>query len=385
MAGYLTYLKRRFSWHTLRRVGLALAAPVSALVFAAIVSVIILSVTGHSPADAAQQMADSLERPRTFANSLNNATTYYLSAVAVAIGFKMRLFNIGVDGQYRIAAMLSAALAGAAFMENLPSFLRVAMTIIVAMLVGAVWAGIAGILKVTRGVSEVISTIMLNAVATAVVAFLLNPSRLAVPIGGSNNIGTPPITEGGRVSGIPYPGSTSTVFGLSILAVAVGVGYWYLLSRTRFGFDLKATGLSESAAVASGVNVKKMVVASMVLSGAVAGLVGVPQLLGSSHTYALDFPAGLGFTGIAIALLGRNHPVGMAIAAILWGVLDQTSNSLDITGVPKEIVVIMQGVIVLSVVIAYELVRRYRLRLEQRDVGAALGTTKTPAPAEVTT
>ncbi|WP_199435139.1 ABC transporter permease [Qaidamihabitans albus] len=359
-----------------RAIYLGLAAPAGALVFALLVCALILSVTGHPPLEVAEAMVGSLERPRTAANSLNSATTYYLSAVAVAIGFKMRLFNIGVDGQYRLAAMLAAALAGTSFMDALPSFLRIAMTIAAAMLVGAVWAGIAGFLKVTRGVSEVISTIMLNAVATALVAFLLNPDRLAVTVAGSNNIGTPTISEGGRVPGFGYPGSSSDVFGLIVLAALVGVVYWFMLNRTRFGFDLKATGQSESAAVASGVNVKKMVLASMLLSGAAAGLVGMPQLLGASYSYALDFPAGIGFTGIAIALLGRNHPVGMAFAALLWGTLDQTSNVLDLSGVPKEIVIIMQGVIVLSVVIAYELMRRYRLRLEQRDVGRALGTAR---------
>lgn len=362
-----------------RSILLGLAAPVAALIFALLVCALILVATGHAPVDVFEQMVKSAQRPRTFVNSINSGTTYYLSAVAVAIGFKMKLFNIGVDGQYRIAAMLAAAFAGASFMSSLPGFLRIIMTIVVAMVVGALWAGIAGFLKVTRGVSEVISTIMLNAIATAVVAFLLTPKRLAVAVAGSNNIGTAPITSGGQVPGLPYAGSSSKIFGLIFLAVIVGVLYWFMLSRTRFGFNLKATGLSESAAVASGVNVKRMVLASMLISGAAAGLVGMPQLLGDSYSYSLDFPTGLGFTGIAIALLGRNHPVGMGFAALLWGVLDQTSNVLDISGVPKEIVVIMQGVIVLSVVIAYELVRRYQIRLEQRDVGRALGTTKTPA------
>ena len=319
-----------------RSIGLGIAAPVGALIFAMLVGAVVLIVNGHAPGDVVDAMGKSLQRPRTIANSLNSATTYYLSAVAVAIGFKMRLFNIGVDGQYRLAALMAAALAGALFMNSLPSFLRIAMTIAVAMAVGAVWAGIAGFLKVTRGVSEVISTIMLNAIATAVVAYLLNPQRLAVSVAGSNNIGTPPITAGGQVPGFTYPGSTSKVFGLILLAAFVGFLYWFMLNRNRFGFDLKATGLSESAAVASGINVMKMIVASMLLSGAAAGLVGMPQLLGASHSYALDFPAGLGYTGIAIALLGRNHPVGMAFAALLWGVLDQASNSLDISGVPKE-------------------------------------------------
>ena len=120
--------------------------------------------------------------------------------------------------------------------------------------------------------------------------------------------------------------------------------------------------MSETAAVASGVNVKRMVVTTMLLSGAVAGLVGMPQLLGASYTYSQDFPAGLGFTGIAVALLGRNHPVGIAIGALLFAFLSSSSQILDLNDVPKEIVTIMQGVIVLSVVIAYELVRRYRVR-----------------------
>ncbi|HVK22637.1 MAG TPA: ABC transporter permease [Actinokineospora sp.] len=361
---------------TPRALLLGLAAPLGALVFAAGLCAVILLVTSHSPADTVDAMSTAAQRPRTLVNSLNTATTYYLAAVAVAVGFKMKLFNIGVDGQYRLAAMLSATLAGAAFMEGLPSFLRITMTIVAAMLVGAAWSGLAALLKVTRGVSEVISTIMLNAIATYLVSYLLNPARLAENVPGSNNISTRPINEGGQVTGITVEGSSSKIFGLLFLALAVGFLYWFVLSRTRFGFELKATGLSESAAVASGVSVKKMVVLSMLISGAIAGLVGMPQLLGSSYSYALDFPAGIGFTGIAVALLGRNHPVGMAVAALLWGFLDNTANSLDVAGIPREIVLIMQGVIVLSVVIAYELVRRYRVAAEQREVGRALGRTK---------
>lgn len=158
------------------------------------------------------------------------------------------------------------------------------------------------------------------------------------------------------------------------MAVVVGVVYWFLLNRTRFGFDLRATGGSEPAAVASGVNVRRMIVLTMLLSGAVAGLVGMPQLLGSSYAYSLDFPAGLGFTGIAIALLGRNNPIGIAFGALLWGFLDSSATRLDFEGIPNEIVLIMQGVLVLSVVVAYELVRRYSVRQVARDVGRELGT-----------
>jgi simple sugar transport system permease protein len=353
-----------------RRVLLSLAAPALAVVFALVITSLVLYLSGADPLDIYGKMLGYAQRPRTITLILNSATTYYLAAVAVAIGFRMNLFNIGVDGQYRLAAMLSASVGGAI---ALPKVLHVGIVIATAMLVGAMWAGIAGLLKVYRGVSEVISTIMLNAIATGVIAYLLSPGRLAVSTAGSNNIGTRPIPASGQVPGIGLvPGSPLKVYGLLVLAIAVGVGFWFLIGRTRFGFDLRATGSNEAAAVASGVNVRRMVLISMLLSGMVAGLVGMPQLLGASYSYALDFPTGLGFTGIAIALLGRNNPIGIAIGALLWGFLDNSAQILDLEGVAKEIVLITQGVIVLSVVIAYELVRRYRVAAQQREVGRRL-------------
>ncbi|MFF5210761.1 ABC transporter permease [Streptosporangium sp. NPDC000396] len=358
---------------------LSLVAPILAVVFAGLITSVVLLMTGDPPLETLGVMVDYGMRPRSIVMTLNEATTYYLSALAVAIGFRMNLFNIGVDGQYRLAALIAAAVGGAI---TLPGPLHVAMIIIVAMLVGAGWASIAGLLKVKRGVSEVISTIMLNAIATAIGAWLLNKERLAVEVAGSNNIGTNPIAESGRVPGMELiPGTPTKVFGLIILAIVMGVLYHVLLNRTRFGFDLRATGRSESAAVASGVNVKKMVLIAMILSGAVAGLVGMPQLLGASYSYSLDFPAGLGFIGIAIALLGRNNPVGIAFGALLWAFLNTSSNILQLHEISPEIVQIMQGTIVLSVIIAYELVHRYQISAGQRRVSKELASA-TPPRAE---
>ncbi|MBX6389095.1 MAG: ABC transporter permease [Frankia sp.] len=360
----------------LTRVGAALAAPVLALVTALGVTALVLVGTGSDPLDVLDTMVTYADRPRSQALMINSAVTYYFSAVAVAVGFRMNLFNIGVDGQYRLAALLAAAAAAAI---SLPPVLHVTVVLLIAMGVGALWASLAALLKVYRGVSEVISTIMLNFIGTALIAYLLTPGRLAVRTPGSNNIGTEPIPPSGQVPGIGLiPGSPMRVYGLAILAVAVGVGYWFLLARTRFGFDLRAAGASEDAARASGVRVGRMIVISMLLSGAIAGLVGMPQLLGASHTFALDFPAGLGFTGIAIALLGRNHPVGIAIGALLFGFLDNAATSLELEGVSKDIVRVTQGVIVLSVVVAYELVRRLRARAEQRDVARRLAAAGPP-------
>jgi ABC-type uncharacterized transport system permease subunit len=368
-------MRRRVPTQPLLTIGAALLA----LALSLALSTVVLLLSHADPLEVFREVIRYGRKPDQLVNMLNKSTGYYLSAIAVAIGFRMALFNIGVDGQYRLAAMLSAAL-GAAI--SLPAPLHVLVIMMTAMAIGAVWAGIAGFLKVTRGVSEVISTIMLNAIAGSIVAYLLHPDRLAVTVAGSNNIGTKPLPKSAQVPGFALFNSTDArVFGLIVVAALVGVGYSVLLNRTRFGFDLRATGLSPTAAIASGVDVRRMVVTTMLLSGAMAGLVGMPQLLGASHSYSLDFPAGIGFTGIAIALLGRNHPVGIAFGAFLWAFLEESSQILDLLGVSPEIVRIIQGSVVLSVVIVYELVRRYSLSQQQRIVGERLAAEEPTAEA----
>jgi general nucleoside transport system permease protein len=363
-----------------RRVGLAVGAPLAAIAFAAVVTALVLKSTGDPVFSTAKVVYDYGTETRVMALTLNQATIYYLSALAVAIGFRMNLFNIGVDGQYRLAALGAAIVGG---YVSLPKPLHIALILLAAMVVGAGWAGIAALLKATRGVSEVISTIMLNAIATGLGAYVLR--QVAVDVAGSNNRATKPIPESGAFPGIPLiPGSPLDVYGFIVVAALLGVAYAVILGRTRFGFDLRATGKSETAAVASGVNVKRMVVITLLLSGGVAGLVGMPTLLGGdTRTYALDFPAGLGFTGIAIALLGRNNAVGMALSALLFAFLDSTSIILDLHNISKEIVLIMQGTMVLSVVVVYELVRRYGIVAEQRRVSRELQDEHAGQPAEV--
>lgn len=344
-------------------------AAVIALTFSLLITTVVLSISGFNPPSVFQAMFDFGTEPDSVVNIVNRAAIYYLAAIAVAIGFRMNLFNIGVDGQYRLGAMLAAAVGG---QWALPPVLHQIVIILVAMTVGGMWAGIAGLLKVTRGVSEVISTIMLNFIAAGVIAMLLQPGRLAVETAGSNNIGTKPIASSGQIPGISYPGAQLEIFGLVLVAALMGVVFSVVINRTRFGFDLRATGLSETAAISSGVDAKRMVVTAMVLSGAVAGLTGMPQLLGSSHSYSLDFPAGIGFTGIGIALLGRNNPIGIALAALLWAFLDQSSQILEFNDIPKEIVAITQAAVLLSVVVVYEVVRRLGLRYQQQAVAEEL-------------
>ncbi|MFF6993589.1 ABC transporter permease [Streptomyces sp. NPDC008313] len=350
------------------RLLLGIGAPLLAVVAAIIVTTLVILATGKNPGPAFSDMVSYGSASDSQVFILNKATTYYLAGVAVAIGFRMNLFNIGVDGQYRLAAFIAAVLGGAL---TLPGFIAIPLIILCAMLTGALWAAIAGVLKVTRGVSEVIATIMLNAIATAIIGYLLQPGKLGQLDKAGTLVSTKPLPEASFLPNFDA-GPAGMVNSMVVLAVLVGLAYWFVLGRTRFGFDLRTVGQSESAAAASGVGVKKMIATSMIISGAVAGLIGMPTLLNESHQFDNSFPNGIGFTGIAIALLGRNNPVGIALGALLWGYLERTTNHLEFEGYDKEILGVIQGVIVLCVVIAYEVVRRYGLKRQQQRVGAEL-------------
>ncbi len=360
----------------MNRVRTVLLPPLLALVFAGLLCAVALLISGDAPGTALVAMITQLGQGTTAVDVVNSAAIYYLSALAVAIGFQMNLFNIGVEGQYRLAACAAAVVGGAL---TLPPVVHTVVIIAVGAVVGALWALIPALLKAYRGVSEVISTIMLNALAVGVIAFLIRPDTFGVLAG--NNITTAPIAPTGWFPGISF-GAAGTLLGMVFVSAALGVGYWFLLGRTRFGFELKASGESPTAATAGGVDARRMVIIAMVLSGAVAGLVGLPELLGREHMYTIIAPAGYGFTGIAIALLGRNHPVGIALGALLWAFLDKSALALDNVGVPREIVLIMQGSVVLSVVVAYEIVRRYGLAAEQRGVAAQLRNAQPAAAME---
>jgi ABC-type uncharacterized transport system permease subunit len=372
----------------LRRILPVLLAPIGALLLAAAISSLALMISGKDPFAAYEAMFDYSfgpdSGPSVMTDILNKATAYYLAALAVAIGFRMGLFNIGVDGQSRLATLAAGALGAASFLSWVPGVLRIVLIVIVAMAVGAAWAGVAALLKVYRGVSEVISTIMLNFIGGAIFAYLLTTERLGVKAPGGEIVSTPILPEDSWLNGFQlFPGTTNRVFDFFFVAIAAGIAYWFLLGRTRFGYDLRATGMNPSAAVASGVNAGRMVIATMLISGAVAGLVALPEIIGRDHAVTTSVPA-LGFTGIAIALLGRNNPVGIALAALLWSFLDVSNLPLDLLDIPKEIVAIMQGVTLLAVVVAYELAARISRRQQQRSVGKATGeaavvTLKIPA------
>lgn len=349
-----------------RNVVQALLAPLIAVIVSMAVTSIVVVVAGASVGDFWDVML-KLPSHRNLVNITNQSALIFLAALAAAIGFRMNLFNIGIEGQYTLAAYMAALVAGQAWF---PGKLNILFALVVAMAVGAAWAGIAGVLKVTRGVSEVISTIMLNAIAGTIVGYLL--SNHGQQYGQGRR--TTPIPEGSKLAGwTPWTQGDGAIWSLTILAVLAGVVMSVVINRTRFGFDLRATGTNEDAAVASGVKVKKMVVISMLISGAIAGLIWMPALFGGADYYGPPFQRTLGFTGIAVALLGRNRPLGIFFGAVLFAWLSEQANPLGLVAdISPSVVQITQGVVVLAVVIAYEVVRRWVAAYEQRELKAAL-------------
>jgi len=370
----------------IKKIGMALLAPAIALAFAIAVAALALVAVGVNPIEAFGLMWDFASTSTSVASIINRAIPLYVSAVAVAIGFQMKLFNIGVEGQYLVAALFAGWVGGSI---ALWAPLHVFVIILVAFVVGAAWAGIAGILKVTRGVNEVVATIMLNFIGFSVIGFFLG-NYFSVDSGALNQ-STPPIPPSGQMPSLNWI-FTSLGFAeprgvelqsFLVVAVLVGIGYHLLVWKTRFGFELRASGMNPGAARMAGVNPKKMILYTMLISGGIAGLVGLSTMLGKLGAFTQDFPRGLGFAGIAVALLGRNNAVGMALGALLFGFMERSSLILDLNDIPKEVVQIIQGVVVLAVVIAYEVVARF---VKNREIRAASETTRsaTGGPQGVT-
>ncbi|MBS42305.1 MAG: ABC transporter permease [Nocardioides sp.] len=382
LSGRLDALVRRVvSPPRLTSLALHLLAVGIALVFAVIVLAGILAAYGTAPSAVIEVVGEYALTPAGWVAMVNKGTTYYLAGLAAAIGFRMYLFNIGIDGQYRLG-VFAAAVVGAAV--GLPMVLQIPLLVLTACVVAGAWAAIAAHLKASRGVSEVISTIMLNAVATGVIAFLIAPERFGAAEEGSNNTQTALMNESGWMPAIHVPG-LGEVYGFTVVAVLVGVLFWVVTERTRFGFEQRASGAAPRAALLGGTDPRRMVVLTMVASGVVAGLVGLPELLGAtSHRYGISFPAGLAWVGLSIAIVGRNHPVGVALGALLWVFLERCALPLDLIGIPTEVVAVVQATVVLAVVTSYELVHGMSERSARRRAAAfARGRADTTeAPAE---
>ncbi len=284
--------------------------------------------------------------------TLYYATTFVFTGLAVAVAFHGGLFNIGGEGQAMMGG-LGAGLAALAFAPWLPSWLMLPLMVLAAMAFGLMWAAVPAALQAWRGSHIVITTIMFNFMASALMGYLLvnvlkedgNMAPESRAFGPSARM--PGLHELLRWMGLDWP---KTPLNLSVLlALAAAIGVYLALWRSQPGYALRAVGFSPEAARYGGIAPRVQIMRSMMLSGALAGLVGINELAGVHQRVLAEFVAGAGFTGIAVSLIGRNHPVGIVLAACLFGALYQggAELSFEIKGFSRDMVFTLQGLIVL--------------------------------------
>jgi ABC-type uncharacterized transport system permease subunit len=314
--------------------------PVIAVFIALFIGGILIKLQGLDPIVAYKSLFKSaFGSIEGISVTLGKSTPLVLSGLAVAVGLRAGLFNIGAQGQL-LSGSLAAAWAGITF-DGLPGYIHIPVALIIGAFFGSLVAAISGLLKAYRGVHEVITTIMLNSIVMAVADYLAS-GKLREP--GQFLTRTSEIAESAR---LPIFGNLPSGF---FIAVFLGVFIWWVLGRTTSGFRVETVGRNRHAAWYSGISVKRTVVSAMVVSGAIAGLGGAIETLGITYRYSPAFNLGLGFDGITIALLGRVHPIGIIPGAILIGGMRAGASTMQFdAGVAPEIVDLLMALILLFV------------------------------------
>jgi general nucleoside transport system permease protein len=318
----------------------------AAIILSLIVGAVFIAVIGKNPIEVYIKLfSETLGNTYGIGQVLFKATPLILTGLSVAMAFKAGLFNIGAEGQMNIGAFASAW-AGFTFV-SLPWFLLIPLCILAGFIGGAFWAAIAGFLKARFGSHEVINTIMLNFIAFALVSYLVN-NVYQVPA----TIHTPEVSPNAYLLRIDsftglFKGSP---FNLSfIIAIASCFLMYYLIWKTPLGYQIKTLGLNRNAAEYAKMNVKKLTVLAMAIAGGFAGLGGLNFVNGYKHYFELGFSENAGYVGIAVALIARNNPWAVIIVALFFGVLEYGGLTVN-TMVPKEIVTILQAVVILFVI-----------------------------------
>jgi len=314
---------------------------------------LIIFAIGENPVEAVKVMLNgAFGYDEGVGYTLYYTTNFIFTGLAVAIAFHARLFNIGGEGQAYIGG-LGIALAFLVLDGVLPTLLILPIGILAAALFGALWALIPAWLQAYRGSHIVITTIMFNFIASSLMVYLL-VNVLIKP--GSMS---PETREFAETSWLPFMHEVLAVFGIEVTRTPLNMSFvlalvccllvWIYIWKTRWGYALRTAGQSESAAIYAGIKPKRIIIITMCISGALAGFVAVNEVMGVHHRLILNFTAGYGFTGIAVALMGRNHPVGIIMASLLFGVLYQGGAELafEIPRITREMVIAIQGLIIL--------------------------------------
>ncbi|MES2151730.1 MAG: ABC transporter permease [Pseudomonadota bacterium] len=327
----------------------AFALPVLNLLSALLVAALVIYLLGESPVESLGILVNSaVINPEGLSYTLFYASTFIFTGLSVSVAMKAGLFNIGSEGQLYIGGM-GLTVAMLALDKTLPGFLLIPAAMLGAAIFGAAWAWLPGYLQARRGSHIVVTTIMFNFIAASLMNFLI--VKYLIPEG-QQNPASRVFADAGAMPRLntwfPVLGDTplNVSFLLAIVALAVyGVMVW----RSSWGYQLRATGLNQHAAHYAGVSISRMIIVAMLISGALAGLGAVNSIMGSTHYLSLNFPAGAGFIGIAIALMGRQHPVGIFLSAVLFGALIQGGFdlSLEKPNIPQETFIFIQGLIIL--------------------------------------
>jgi ABC-type uncharacterized transport system permease subunit len=349
----------------------SLLVPVLAIFTAVIVGGIIIKVVGGNPITSYKGLLQgAFGTPKALSETAVWATPYILAGLAVAVAFKGGLFNIGAEGQLALgavaAALIGYALPGWLHMK-LPAYIHIPLAVGMGMLAGALWAAIPGALKAYTGGHEVINTIMMNYIALNIVSFLLNgPMKDTNPL---NVVArTPAIVASARIPPIFHNPLLRVHWGF-VLALIVAVIIWWLLWKTTLGFEIRTVGANPDAAKYAGINVKRTIIITMALSGALAGLAGAIEVTALNYRHELGFSMGYGFDAIAIALLGKTNPFGVILAAILFGAMRNGATRMQfLTQVPVDIISVIQALILLFVAADAIIRFIYRIRLREERV-----------------
>lgn len=331
---------------------------IGAVCAAFLVGAIILWVTGHPVGDTFYHLFHGAFGSRTaIGTTLTRATPLIFTGLAFSVAYKCGLFNIGAEGQLQVGA-LAAAYVGFA-LPPMPPVIHIALALAAGAAAGVLWAVVPAVLKAKRGVHEVVTTMMLGHVGILLTRYLVfGPLKAVGPIPHTERIVS--TAELARI--MPPTQLSIALFIALFLALAVYLFLW----KTSLGYGIRAAGLNPTAAEAGGVPVSRSIILALLLSGALAGLGGTGEILGVFRRFVDGFSPGFGWTGIAVGLLGRLHPIGVVLAAVLFGALDVGGAAVDrATGVPRDITIFMQGMVILFIA-APRLMKFIRKRGQKR-------------------
>ena len=315
---------------------------VIAVIAALLVGAVIVYLAGSSPYEAYRALFEgAFGSTYDFAQTLARTTPLIFTGLTVAFAFRCGLFNIGGEGQLYVGGM-AAAIVGVSI-TGLPVYVHLPLAVGVGAAAGGAWAFLPSILKARVGAHEVITTIMMNYIGILLCSYLAN-----YPFKAEGWIAQTDVVESSAQ--LPRLVSATQLSAALLLALACVVVAYYILYKTTLGYEIRAVGLNPSGAEYGGISVQKSIVVAMIISGMFAGMGGAGEVLGLHKRFIFGFSPGYGFDGIAVAVLGRNHPVGVVLGALLFGALRNGGMVMkQMTNVPTDLVVVIQGIVILFV------------------------------------